>query len=140
MRPSSEMDEGQGGRTEASLNSSIGSRDGDPVPWRRELARVLVVLPAYNEEHGLGSLLQRLDQTMHDDGLPYQIIVVDDSSSDTTGRIAAQYADYMPIQVERHEVNLGLGATIRDGLFSSVSLARDDHLFLLMAALIPHPP
>jgi len=134
------MDEGQGGRTEASLNSSIGSRDGDPVPWRRELARVLVVLPAYNEEHGLGSLLQRLDQAMHDDGLPYQIIVVDDGSSDTTGRIAAQYADYMPIQVERHEVNLGLGATIRDGLRAAVSLARDDDVIVVMDADNTHTP
>src|SRR5215468_1127851 len=109
-------------------------------PWRTTPARVLVVLPAYNEEKGLGVLLQRLDQSMHEDGLPYQIIVVDDGSSDTTGRIAAHYADYMPIQVERHEVNLGLGATIRDGLRAAVSLARDDDVIVVMDADNTHTP
>jgi len=64
---------------------------------------VLVVLPAYNETQGLGALLERLDQSMHEDGFRYQIIVVDDGSRDATARIAADHARYMPIHIERHE-------------------------------------
>jgi dolichol-phosphate mannosyltransferase len=109
-------------------------------PWRTAPPRVLVVLPAYNEEQGLGVLLRRLAQSMHEDGLPYKIIVVDDGSGDATGQIAADHARYIPIQVERHEVNLGLGATIRDGLRVAVSLARDDDVIVVMDADNTHTP
>jgi hypothetical protein len=40
-------------------------------PWRPARARVIVVPPAYNEEKSLGLLLQRLDQSMHEDDLEY---------------------------------------------------------------------
>ena len=109
-------------------------------PWRTALARVLVVLPAFNEAQGLGALLRRLDQSMHEDGLQYQIIVVDDGSQDATARIVADHARYMPIQVERHEVNQGLGATIRDGLRVAVSHARDEDVIVVMDADNTHTP
>ena len=134
------MGEMQAERTEPSSQSPM-SRPGEEVPpWRKGAARVLVVLPAYNEEHSLGVLLRRLDQSMHEDGLPYQIIVVDDGSRDATARIAADHARYMPIRVERHEVNRGLGATIRDGLSVAVSLARDDDIIVVMDADNTHTP
>jgi len=109
-------------------------------PWRTAPARVLVVLPAYDEEKGLGALLQRLDQSMHEDGLPYQIIVVDDGSRDGTARVAAEHARDMPIRVERHQENQGLGATIRDGLRVAVSLARDEDVIVVMDADNTHTP
>src|SRR5207249_10318972 len=46
----------------------------------------------------------------------------------------------MPIEVERHEVNQGLGATIRDGLRVAVSLARDDDVIVVMDADNTHTP
>jgi dolichol-phosphate mannosyltransferase len=112
----------------------------DAPPWRAAAARVLVVLPAYNEEQGLGPLLRRLDQSMHEDALPYQIIVVDDGSRDATARIAAEHARYMPIQVERHASNQGIGATIRDGLRVAISLARDEDVIVVMDADNTHTP
>ena len=122
-------------------NPSPTSRAGaEAPPWRTAAARVLVVLPAYNEEQDLGVLLRRLDQSMHEDGFPYQIIVVDDGSRDATARIAADHARHMPIQVERHEVNQGLGATIRDGLRVAVSLAGDEDVIVVMDADNTHTP
>ena len=134
------MGEMQAGRTELSSQSPM-SRPGQEVPpWRMAASRVLVPLPAYNEERGLGVLLRRLDQSMHEDDLPYQIIVVDDVSRDATARIATDHARYMPIRVERHEVNRGLGATIRDGLRVAVSLASDDDVIVVMDADNTHTP
>ena len=112
----------------------------DTPPWRAPVARVLVVLPAYNEEEGLGALLRRLDQSMHEDGLPYQIIVVDDGSRDATARVAADHGRYMAIHVERHDVNQGLGATIRDGLKVALSLGREGDVIVVMDADNTHTP
>lgn len=109
-------------------------------PWRAESTRVLVVLPAYNEERDLGALLRRLDQSMHEDGLAYQVIVVDDGSRDATSRIATEHARYIPMRVERHDVNQGLGATIRDGLKVAVSLASDTDIIVVMDADNTHTP
>lgn len=109
-------------------------------PWRTSRARVIVVLPAYNEEKSLGLLLQRLDQSMHEDDLQYEIVVVDDGSTDGTARIAREYAQHVPVRLERHEVNRGLGTTIRDGLKSAVSIATDDDIIVVMDADNTHTP
>jgi dolichol-phosphate mannosyltransferase len=130
----------QGGSTQLSGPPVMSRPAGEAPPWRTAAPRVLVVLPAYNEERDLGPLLQRLDQSMHEDGLPYQIIVVDDGSQDGTARVAADYARYMPVQVEQHQVNQGLGATIRDGLRVAVSLAIDNDVIVVMDADNTHTP
>ncbi len=37
-----------------------------------------VVLPAYNEEHNIGGLLEKLASSLGADGIKYQVLVVDD--------------------------------------------------------------
>ena len=109
-----------------------------PRPAAR--ARVIVVLPAYNEERSLGTLLERLDRAMREDDLPYEVVVVDDGSSDGTTRLVGRYAGDLPVRLERHPVNLGLGATIRDGLKSAVAVAADDDIVVAMDADNTHSP
>ena len=101
---------------------------------------ILVVLPAFNEAASLGLLLQRLDQAMGEDGTDYEIVVVDDGSTDGTAGIVDEYAPYLPVQLERHAVNRGLGATIRDGLKKAVSVASDDDIIVVMDADNTHTP
>ena len=108
--------------------------------WRTARARVIVVLPAYNEEESLGLLLRRLDQAMREDAIDYEIIVVDDGSTDGTARLVSQYTEYLPVRLERHDVNKGLGATIRDGLKSAVSIATDEDIVVVMDADNTHTP
>jgi dolichol-phosphate mannosyltransferase len=73
------------------------------------------VLPAYNEERALTLLLPRLAAALGRD-FAYRVLVVDDGSSDATAAVVRDLAATMPVQVERHAVNLGLGAAIRSGL------------------------
>jgi len=78
-------------------------------------ARILVVLPAYNEEANIASLLRRIFETLTDDQVGFSVIVVDDGSSDRTREILEETQREMPLIVQRHERNQGLGATLRDG-------------------------
>ena len=52
----------------------------------------LFVLPAYNEEAVLGSLLKRIKTAMNANEQPYHIFVVNDGSTDETARIATHHA------------------------------------------------
>jgi dolichol-phosphate mannosyltransferase len=73
-----------------------------------------VVIPAYNEERFIGTLLDRVRAVdLSDLGLRAEIIVVDDCSRDRTGAIAGAVAG---VRVHRHTVNQGKGAAVRTGL------------------------
>ena len=51
--------------------------------------KVSIILPARNEEEFLGKCL---DSLIHQDYKDYEIIVIDDSSEDSTGKIISEYA------------------------------------------------
>lgn len=112
----------------------------DIPPWRTARSAVYVVLPAYNEEESLGPLLERIDAAMHEDGFAYTVLVVDDGSRDRTLDVARRYADLLPIRVVRHEVNQGLGATIRDGLRAASTLCSPHDIVVAMDADNTHTP
>jgi dolichol-phosphate mannosyltransferase len=79
------------------------------------MTRVLsVVIPAYNEDRFLGTLLQRIRAVdLARLEVLAEIIVVDDCSSDRTADIAAGVAGVI---LERHAVNGGKGRAVRTGL------------------------
>ena len=103
-------------------------------------ARVIVVLPAYNEEQNIGRLLDSIDTAMQDEQLPYQVLVVEDGSRDGTLRVLESYLDRVPLRIHRHEVNQGLGITIRDGLQIAAQIADDADIVVTMDADETHPP
>ena len=77
---------------------------------------VSLVIPMYNEElnieHALAAGVDALERHADD----YEVIVVDDASTDASPQIAARLAAENPrIRVLRHEQNRKLGATLRTG-------------------------
>jgi dolichol-phosphate mannosyltransferase len=101
---------------------------------------IWIVLPAYNEEAGLPLLLQRIDESLTDEGLNYQVIVIDDGSTDRTSQVANEAAATYPVIVERHPTNLGLGATIRDGVLIACAKASDRDVLVTLDADNTHTP
>lgn len=87
---------------------------------------VSVVLPAYNEEACLEPLARRIgtvlashearDSSGFGEGLAWEIIVVDDGSTDATAALARKLARDLPLRLIQHTVNRGLGAAMRTGL------------------------
>jgi dolichol-phosphate mannosyltransferase len=78
-----------------------------------------VVLPAYNESAGLGALLVDIAGAVGPTG-PYEILVVDDGSTDETSTIATRAAQCFPVRVLSHSINLGYGRALRTGLLAAV--------------------
>jgi len=71
-----------------------------------------VVIPAYNEETTLTSVVQRMLQVPH----LLEIIIVDDCSTDRTGEIARRLAlEHPQVRVVRHERNRGKSEALRTG-------------------------
>ena len=101
---------------------------------------VRIVLPAYNEADNLPGLLRALQETMEDNRIEYEVIVVDDGSSDDTAAVVESWARALPLLLVRHPVNLGLGATLRDGLQSALERAGERDVVITMDADATHMP
>lgn len=72
-----------------------------------------VVLPALDEEHGLVTTLAAIRAALADCPQPYELIVVDDGSTDGTARVLAACQD---VTVLRHERTRGYGAALKTGI------------------------
>ena len=106
----------------------------------RRRQHVWVVLPAYNEAASLPALLEAIDESMFEGRLDYHILLMDDGSTDGTADIARRFGEEMPVRVERHPRNLGLGMTIRDGLMKAAELADPKDIVVTMDADNSHTP
>jgi len=101
---------------------------------------VIVILPAYNEEQALPLLLERVRDSMKENGLDYRVIVVNDGSSDGTARVVDELAASMPITRIDHPANRGLGEAVRTGLLRAVTEADERDIVITMDSDNTHTP
>ncbi len=92
------------------------------------LDKVCVLIPAYNAQWTLGSVLDKVEP------LKVDTLVVDDGSSDETGRVASDHG----VQLLKHPLNLGKGAALRTG-FESI-LRKDYQVVVTLDADGQHDP
>jgi dolichol-phosphate mannosyltransferase len=109
---------------------------GKPAIEAALAPRVIVLLPALNEEIALTRLLPRLMELR--EALPGSLrcLVVDDGSTDRTQDIARQYSD-RGVYCFRHARNLGYGAALNSGLQHCLS---DCDVIVTMDADDTHDP
>jgi dolichol-phosphate mannosyltransferase len=122
---------------------TLARRENNQRPLRerrRRMRHVHIVLPAFNEAHRIGTLLDRIDEVMYDDSLDYTVIILDDGSTDRTAEIVATRAKRMPIVYRKHEMNRGLGSTIRDGLLEAMRTADARDIIITMDSDDTHTP
>jgi glycosyltransferase involved in cell wall biosynthesis len=72
-----------------------------------------VVIPAYNEEKGIGKVLVELNDVLNKTGLAHEIIVVDDGSEDATAKIV-QGNEF--VKLVQHPANKGYGSSLKTGI------------------------
>lgn len=74
--------------------------------------KVLIVIPCYNEEASLPSVLKELQQTVLPDNYQLDVLVVNDCSKDSTS-IVARNGKAIVIDLP---VNLGIGGAVQTGI------------------------
>jgi dolichol-phosphate mannosyltransferase len=78
--------------------------------------RISVFIPAYNEEANITDTVQELRTALHSRSLEYEIIVVNDGSTDRTGQIIDVLScEDSRIRAIHNAKNLGLAQTFRAG-------------------------
>ncbi len=75
--------------------------------------KISIVLPAFNEDDAIGGVLENLVPTANENG--WEVVVVDDGSSDQTGEIARNCG----ATVITHPHNRGYGASLKTGLHAA---------------------
>ena len=79
-----------------------------------------VLLPVYNAQQRLADQVERLLDVLPEMSRQFEVVIVDDGSTDDTSDIAYALATYFPqVNLVRHPVRLGLEESIQTGLDAS---------------------
>lgn len=98
-----------------------------------------ILLPAYNEELALEKLISRISSILTDK-LEYDILVVDDGSTDATPVILRRLSGVYPVKVLSHPQNKGFADTICDGLKELTKTSFPDDYIVTMDCDNTHDP
>ena len=87
-----------------------------------------VVLPAYNEEQNIKEAVQNCINYLSKNFSDFEILAVNDGSSDKTGDIISGLAEeYGEVRLINHETNRGYGAALNSGFENSTK----EYIFLM---------
>lgn len=81
-------------------------------------AKLSIIVPAYNEENTIQSILNKINEVQLIQNLTKEIIVVNDYSKDNTEQKVLEFQQQHPelnVVYKKHEVNKGKGAALRTG-------------------------
>jgi glycosyltransferase involved in cell wall biosynthesis len=82
----------------------------------RENSSISVFFPCYNEQDNVGRTVEKAMNVLKELQMDFEVIIVNDGSSDRTGEIADELAGHDGrIKVVHHQKNLGYGAALQSG-------------------------
>ena len=86
-----------------------------------------IILPSYNENQSVRTVLKAVRMAVEDIAPDYEIIVINDGSTDTTAGVVEQVQMRNPrIRCITHSSRQGYGAAVRSG----IAAARGEYIFL----------
>src|SRR5207237_4383288 len=86
----------------------------------RNPPRLMVVFPAYNDSGTIASMVIRAVKAASELTAEFEVMVVDDGSSDATAEIADELARTYPnVRVIHHPSNRGYGGALQTGFRSA---------------------
>jgi dolichol-phosphate mannosyltransferase len=100
---------------------------------------VFVIIPTYNEKENIQVLIPRVLEVFEKNKIDAGIIIVDDSSSDGTGKIAEELANKSGrVLVLSRSRKLGIGSAYKDGFNYALSIGSEG--IIEMDADLSHDP
>ena len=109
------------------------------IPTATAVPRCIVLLPAYNEESSIETLLNKF-QRLRGNGPDYRIIVCNDGSHDRTAELLRPFEDSGLVETLHHKLNRGLGETVRDLFERAVELSEPGDVVVRMDCDDTHEP
>lgn len=107
---------------------------------RKNDFKIYLMLPAYNEEASLEKMIGRIQAAMEANAIRYQVVLVNDGSTDRTAEIAEKLGRTLPVQLVNHEKNKGLGEAVKTGLGKIAGISLPHDIVVTMDADDTHPP
>lgn len=77
------------------------------------LAGLTIIVPCFNEERAIVATIDALSNSLRSTKRPFEIVVVDDGSTDGTAEQLARIANRLDVRIIRHEQNRGYGFSIK---------------------------
>lgn len=78
--------------------------------------KISIIIPAFNEEDRIGNTLEKIREYMEENFPSYEILVVNDGSSDKTTEKAENHKSVLVLEQPK---NLGKGAAVRRGMLEA---------------------
>lgn len=95
-----------------------------------------VVVPTFREAANISTLAKRLDKALGENGIEWELLLVDDDSNDGSEAVVQELAKRLPVRMAvRREASRDLSLSVLQG----IRLARFDRL-VVMDADLSHPP
>lgn len=86
--------------------------------------KISIIIPIFNEENNIGALHQEIKKTCEENSYLYEIIMVDDGSTDNTAKVALTLR---PLKLIRFRKNFGQTAAMDAG----IKAAKHDYLVMM---------
>lgn len=102
--------------------------------------KIILMLPAYNEEKSLPQLLNRIVKTYDNFNIKGEILLINDGSKDRTLEIARDFKSNYKLHIHDIQPNKGLSNAMREGFNKSLTLLSDNDVLIVMDADDSHNP
>lgn len=103
---------------------------------------IYICIPAYDEAATVGVVLWKIRQVMEEFPRDYELLVLDDASTDGTQEVLAPYARVLPLTILRNETRAGYAASLERLIREAVGRAshpRRDAVVTLQADFTEAP-
>lgn len=81
-----------------------------------------VIIPAFNEEERIASTLNKIYDYLNEHNYNYEILLIDDGSTDSTVELVAN--NFPNVQIVKQPQNMGKGAAVRRGMLEAKGTLR----------------
>lgn len=83
----------------------------------KKIEGVSIVVPVYNEQESIIPVIEGMLQAMEKRGIPVQVVVVDDGSTDRTReKVRVRYGNHPDVLLVEHQRNRGVGIARNTGI------------------------
>ena len=103
---------------------------------------IYITIPVHNEESTIGVLLWKIRNVMGEFGRDYEILVLDDASTDGTWEVLRRYRRSLPLRVFQSEERLGYSGALERLIREAIDRApypKRDAIVTLQGDFTEHP-